>query len=224
MANGKKGNEPPRQKGGGIDSGNLVGPRRPYIKPETQIKAGKTEQGHSEKLRKAVLEAESNNRKFSYERATILDQDGNVVIDKSGSKHKVTFSPFEVVRMKDTILTHNHPNESKSHWWGAIGSPFSREDVLAAAQIDLAEIRAVTPTYTFSLKRPEKGWGDVYAIKARYAALSKKYTQKGKSYVAGAKSMKESSERYDREQLSRWHFIVRDLAKEFGWSYTKKKG
>lgn len=63
--------------------------------------------------------------------------------------------------MKDCVLTHNHPRgwgfSEKS--LGRIGNSFSPADIYLAVSANLSEIRAVTPTYTFSLKRPKTGWG-----------------------------------------------------------------
>ena len=101
------------------------------------------------------------NKKF--ETGVIFDKDGNVIIDKRGAKYSVAFSDEECAKMKDCIFTHNHPRgwgyPEKS--LGRIGSSFSIEDISLAVFHDLSEMRAVTPNYTFIIKRPNAGWGDI---------------------------------------------------------------
>ena len=209
--------------GGNAKAGNSIGTKRRYEKPETIVR-GRTEEGYSHKMAKAVLEAEAADRKKGWENATIIDSNGNTVFHKVGKKDRVSFTYGEMARMKDAILTHNHPNEVKTRWWGAVGSPFSMADIMMAVNADLAEIRAVTPTYTFSLKRPKGGWGSSPEVQSRYKALQSKYLGEQIAYMRGGKDSKTSFERYDRSQLAKGHQIARDLAKEFGWRYTKKKG
>lgn len=73
--------------------------------------------------------------------------------------------------MKDAILTHNHPGgwRYSENDIMHIGNSFSVEDIMLAVSQDISEIRAVTPLYTFSMKRPEKGWGiDWQEVKKEY--------------------------------------------------------
>lgn len=70
-------------------------------------------------------------------------------------------------KMKDGILTHNHPSgqvyEEGSRALN-LGMSFSLKDLETAIKGDVREIRAVTRYgYTYSLKRPSKGWGLVRA-------------------------------------------------------------
>lgn len=222
MADKRRGNEPPEQRKGSTPK-NVTGPKRPYVKPEA-IARGATEKGYSHALAKAVLDIESKDRNLQREHATVFRPDGSEVFNKGGDNSSVSFNFAEMMKMKDAILTHNHPNVAKSHWWGGVGSPFSKADIMAAVNCDLAEIRAVTPTYTFSIKRPKGGWGNLKKVEARYKALQTKYTKNENKYVADGKDYKTKSQRKDRAHLAKWHQIVRDLSKEFGWEYTKKKG
>ena len=106
------------------------------------------------------VENEIRNNK-SFETAVAFSEEGNIIIDKRGKAFSVGFSKEELLKMKDTVMTHNHPRGWKyaDGSLGRIGSSFSPEDIILAIKGDLAEIRAVTPLYTFSMKRPEKGWG-----------------------------------------------------------------
>ena len=90
-------------------------------------------------------------------------QTGDLVFSKLGStedKAHIEITAFERSLLKDTIATHNHPLgwESSSVTIGRNGYSFSKDDVVFAVNADLAEIRAVSPGYRYSLKRPEGGW------------------------------------------------------------------
>ena len=60
---------------------------------------------------------------------------------------------------KDAVVTHKHPSGQGKTGWKAIGNSFSGADLSTAIEFDMAEIRAVTHKYTFSMKRPKGGWG-----------------------------------------------------------------
>jgi hypothetical protein len=77
-----------------------------------------------------------------------FDASGNVVFSKTGGQHDIDLSLLEVARLRDTVLTHNHP----------AGTSLSRHDVQVAAVGDLAEIRVVTTEWRFILRRPGGGW------------------------------------------------------------------
>lgn len=62
--------------------------------------------------------------------------------------NQVTFTPAQLASLNGAILTHNHPG----------GRSLSRADVLLACRWGLAEIRAVTSRYTYSVKPPAGGW------------------------------------------------------------------
>ena len=82
----------------------------------------------------------------SYETAIILDKEGNELFRVKGTSSSVTFGQGERRRMKDAILTHNHPGTE---------SGFSFPDVNFMLQNDLAEMRVVTDSYSYSIKPGE---------------------------------------------------------------------
>ena len=118
--------------------------------------------GSNYELTKAVSDVESNIRQNkSHETGVLFNKDGNIVIDKRGGSRSVQFTKDECLLMNDGIFTHNHPGA-----WGysendimRIGNSFSIQDIALAVGNNLAEMRAVTPNYTFSMKRPDGGWG-----------------------------------------------------------------
>ena len=226
----RKTHEPPKERGNEPrDVENKMTKMR-YTTPEAEQSA--TEVGYTAEVAKKVLEQEAKTRHSSVEVATIMDKDGNVRFTKKGSESQVKFGYVEILKMRDGILTHNHPNAGATNkWWKAIGSPFSEADIKTAVRANLAEIRAVTPTYTFSLKRPEGGWPE--GMLKRYSSILGKYTRAQNKYAGGkdvvdymlkgGEDVKTYYQRANRARLAKYHQVLKDLAKEYGLSYTRKK-
>lgn len=117
-------------------------------------------------------------------------------------------------------MTHNHPRG-----WGypekslaRIGNSFSPADIYLAVTWDLAEMRAVTPNYTFSMKRPQSGWGMPY--------------EKVKNIIESEnkKLRKEFDKRIDDNTLTvsqasamHFHILWKRVSEKCGWNYSKAK-
>ena len=102
----------------------------------------------------AIHDIEDKIRHQNYESAAIVDNDGNVLVNKDGSQRRVGFTPMERAMMKDNTLTHNHPGSSM----------FSEEDIHCFIGNDMLEMRATTREgATFSIKRGE-GYSKVNGI------------------------------------------------------------
>ena len=111
--------------------------------------------GNDRKINKIVADIEKDIRmNRDYETGVIVDREGNVLVDKRGKSFSVGFSDEECTQMKDAIFTHNHPRGWKTpeNNIRRIGSSFSMEDLSLAIGNDVAEIRTVTPNYTFVMK------------------------------------------------------------------------
>lgn len=98
-----------------------------------------------------------------FETAYALDSRGRVVMNKGGQASSVSISQQEGLLLKDSIFTHNHPGgwKYKEGTIGRIGNSFSTDDIRTAIKLDIKEIRAVTPHFTFTMKRPATGWPDL---------------------------------------------------------------
>lgn len=154
-----------------------------------------------------------------FETGVVYNKNGDVVIDKRGEKYSVIFTKEECAKMKDCIFTHNHPR-GWSHPEKSIeriGSSFSQQDIALAVYNNLAEMRAVTPNFTFVMKRPDKGWGDY---------------DKAMKIIANEneKLYKEFSDRIDKNTLSirqasttHYHILWKRVSKKLGWNYSKAK-
>lgn len=111
------------------------------------------------------------------ERVVAVDENCNVVLDKRGGKNKVKLTADEVAKLRDTVITHNHPTTpcaDRASAWRVpspgkfeIGGTISPADFQTAMHGNAREIRAITRTVVnnneqatvlFSLQRPPKGW------------------------------------------------------------------
>lgn len=158
------------------------------------------------------------NKKF--ETGVVLDRNGNVVIDKRGAKYSVEFTDEECAKMKDCIFTHNHPRgwQEPEKSLGRIGNSFSPADMYLAITHNVSEMRAVTPNYTFIMKRPEEGWG---IIISKFEKLVNQENNKLRA---------EFTKRINNDTLSptmasavHYHILWKRVAEKMKWSYTKAK-
>lgn len=78
----------------------------------------------------------------------VFSVEGQLLVKRVGKAGNIRFSGDELEKMKDNILTHNHPQRGY----------FSREDVFFAHEFNLAELRAVAGKKVYRLLRPAGGW------------------------------------------------------------------
>lgn len=184
-----------------------------------QINRGVTERGYSAKLAKQVLTAEMQIKTKPVEHAYVFDKNGKIKYNTVGGKHSA-YIPTKYIQ--DSIITHNHPKEDKGRIRADYGGSLSSGDIKAVIEGNGKEIRAVTEKYTFSLERPKNGWNKTaLAAKRRYNAIEKQLYKKASEYYYNYKGDKKAAWR--RYQSLESHLIMKQLAKEFGWSYTWKK-
>ena len=156
----------------------------------------------------------------SFETVVLFDKNGNVVIDKRGAKYSVEFTDEECAKMKDCIFTHNHPRgwQEPEKSLGRIGNSFSPADMYLAIAHNVSEMRAVTPNYTFAMKRPEEGWGITIS---KFEKLVNRENNKLRA---------EFTARINNNTLSptmasvvHYHILWKRISEKMGWSYTKAK-
>lgn len=183
-----------------------------------QLPAG---DGTNKALTKAVADVEKDIRmNKSFETGVVLDTDGSIIIDKRGKARSVSFTEDEVKLMKDKIMTHNHPIGWKAapNSMGHIGSSFSDNDLISAVWADVLEVRAVTPLYTFSMKRPASGWGVSWkTVQSTY----KKLEQEVRDELWKAVRTKLITS--EQASALHSHLVNKRLAQKFGWEYSKAK-
>ena len=180
---------------------------------------GATEKGYSALMRQNILGMERSIRRRRDEELHVFDSKGNLVRSIQGKGTEVSVSGK---LPENSILTHNHPRALGKSGIMAIGNSFSHHDITLAVSTNAREMRAVTPTYTFSIKRPKGGWGvSADEVRKAYREIENRLTNETRSgYLTGRRAYANSS--YDRASVVHYHKVMKRLAKRFGWSYTKK--
>lgn len=177
--------------------------------------------GSNYELTKAVSDVESNIRKNKgHETGVLFNKDGNIVIDKRGGSRSVQFTKHECLLMNNGIFTHNHPGA-----WGyaendimRIGNSFSIQDIALAVENNLAEMRAVTPNYTFSMKRPEGGWG------ISVEELMKLYNDENRNLrLEFTRRINKDTLTISQASATHFHILWKRLSKKLGFDYSKMK-
>lgn len=107
-----------------------------------------------------------------YETAEIYDTDGNLVFSKKGSQDEISFTNAEIKKMKNCIVTHNHPS----------GSGFSADDIGMLRRSGASEFRASTRGGTFVIRQPERWPESLQTIKDIDVELDRIYDEVGNKY------------------------------------------
>jgi hypothetical protein len=137
----------------------------------------------------------------------ILDTDGKVLFRQGGNEISVTWNKEQVRAARGKILTHNHPK--------GYDTSFSEGDWRCMSIMSLAEIRAVTGKYVFSLK-PRILHGAPYYDSTMYEVLDKadnKMYRKLKGIRRSGIS--------DLSEVEFYHDRNVEAAEELGYIYTR---
>ena len=179
---------------------------------------GATEKGYTAKMVKNIVGVEQRYRRKKDETAHIFTRNGNLVTSVRGIGTDIDFQGRKIP--PNSIITHNHPRALSESGIERIGNSFSRKDILTAVDFNAAEIRAVTPTYTFSVKRPKGGWGaSVNEIGKAYDEIYRVVYRSGEDYLR--KTGTDESHRA-RANVTFYHKVMKILAKKYSWDYSKK--
>lgn len=150
----------------------------------------------------------------------IFSPDGEKIKTIGGKGASVRFAVSDIPQ--NSIITHNHPRSIGKTGIRAIGNSFSPADIRSAVLVNAKEIRAVTPTYTFSVKRPDSGWGtNADSVKKYYSRVNSQVNKEMMSYL---NKVGWKEENIARAEVTHFHLVMKKMAKKYGWSYTKKRG
>lgn len=211
------------------DVGNRGGGRPQRAeRADRQINAG-----HSRGLDASLAKTEANIRTLKTERIYAFDKNGKEISHSVSGTGNSTRLP-DGHSYKDAILTHNHPGKGlNDNIAGRIGRSFSGADIATAAMQNAAEIRAVTRNYTYSMKRPKSGWGINSLKEASKAAneIHRKHStylrnlsrQARSDYSSNKISKSEVIEKLDRADVVGVNKALREVAKKYGWNYTRRR-
>lgn len=182
---------------------------------------GATEEGYSAKMLRNIVGIEQEYRLNKDETIHIFTPDGDLIKSIGGKGASVRGNIYDIP--EGAILTHNHPRSLGSKGILRIGNSFSDTDLYTMVARNAKEMRAVTPTYTFSMKRPKNGWG-VKSKTQLVRAYKKAYREVDYELRSYLHKHKYSQEAFDRANSIFYHKVNTKVAKKFGWIYTKKKG
>jgi hypothetical protein len=196
----------------------------PEPEPEQTARAQENEKTLYDK----VVETENSIRKNkNFETAVAFDQNGNIVINKPGAATSVSFTEEEALKLKDTVFTHNHPRSwaYPENTIGRIGSSFSSQDIYLAINRDLAEMRAVTPTYTFIMKRPKEGWPPINLAKLEFTSADMKVERNARRVLMKSEYSQLSITRANTIHFHQvWKLFVKTMkGKGYNFEYSKHK-
>lgn len=99
---------------------------------------------------KNIVGMEQKYRRNKDETLHVFNSKGDIVSSIGGKGAQVVFDPKKIPA--NSILTHNHPRSLGTNGIRRIGNSFSSDDIRSAIKVNAKEMRAVTPTYTFSVK------------------------------------------------------------------------
>ena len=169
------------------------------------------------------VEAKTVDRKT--EKLTLVDSDGNIILEKSGGKGSVSFGAREGFHMNDTTtVTHNHPGE--------YGGTFSGADVKVFVDYKLKAIRAVGKEGTYSLERTSKtNSSDAYDFKQAFAKQSdslngkmrKEYNSQKSKVARGETSATDANKQltdYRTSLCNDQHDWLVQNAPKYGYNYV----
>ena len=199
------------------------------VRGDIKTVGGVTENGYSDALKRSILSYEHKQRQEWDEAMAFYDADGNQLGRVKGNHTGVPLPNWDSIpkgaggeKRDDMIFTHNHPGALDKDGYMRIGYSFSEEDMLIATKYKAKEIRAVTPTYTFSFKRPTDGRKTTQkAVRDAYDKAIRQVTSEGQDYVDRVGFNTTTNNRYS---ITYWHKINKLVAKELGWDYSKKRG
>lgn len=171
-----------------------------------------------------IRSVENNIRKNkSFETAVVFDDNGDEVFRKKGKKYSVGFSEDEMRIFKDRTFTHNHPRgfEFPENSIRRIGNSFSFEDINVAIKANIKEIRAVTPLYTFAMKRPPGGWPDIKDFKTAYQRVNNQVISEYTSVISSKDSKQLALLAVERAESIHHHVVWKKLCRQLGIEYLK---
>ena len=159
----------------------------------------------SKKARKELLQDEKALAARQKETAVIYAPDGRFLFQKRGDRKEVVFTKKEIMRMKNGVISHNHPT----------GGSFSTEDIYLFKESGAVEIRAATADGVYFMKRPAV-WPVEIDVKEKIQAARNEIAievkaKYGKLYKEGKISATErfrmASDELNRKFAERYGFV-----------------
>ena len=141
--------------------------------------------------------------------AEVYSADGKYLFTKRGTVNEISFSPSEFMRLRGTVITHNHPS----------GGSFSSQDIRLLQKSKAAELRVITENGVYFLKQP-KTWSleinNLEKIKAVRSDIMKEVAKKYQKLYNQGKITK-----VERFQMTSDE-VNRIFAERYGIEYGKE--
>jgi hypothetical protein len=190
---------------------------------ERLIAKGDINRGLTKAQEIAVSRIEDKDRHLKTERVTVVDKNGKILARSQSGSYKKTGIPAG--NYKDCVITHNHPNQYRGiKQTTDAGSSLSGADVVAAIRLNASEIRAVASGFTYSLRRPKGGWNaDPAKISREWQHEWNKSSPDARKYMSSGKNTEDKVRRSQRANTMGSHQVTRELAKKYGWEYTRRR-
>lgn len=97
--------------------------------------------------RKELLRSEETMCKRTYEKMEVYGSDGEFILSKSGKADSVNISVLDYFKLKDSVVTHNHPSSGS----------FSFADLKFLKRMPISELRVSTVNGVYYIRKP-KTW------------------------------------------------------------------
>lgn len=170
-----------------------------------------------------IVKIENKIKNNKSEELHVVNTEGKIILSKKGDKKRITTSPQDITKMRNNIVTHNHPFEEGSEGRKrGDGGSFSPGDIDLLFESNMRELRAVSQKFShslkiesFGIKMPKNPAAKVQVVWEKNAEieLNKFRKESGKPAAVLTEA--------DREV---WHRIMESTAKKFKWlSYKRKK-
>ena len=172
---------------------------------------------------KKAIKIESQIRNREFEEFHIVSFEGEVVLSKKGDKRHVPASKSDIEKMKNNIVTHNHPTEKGSEGRRkGDGGSFSPGDIELLFESGARELRAVSEKFnhslslkTFGIKMPKNPAAKVLVEWQKNSDIELDKLRKELKNPAALLT------EADREV---WHTIMEKTSKKFKWlNYEREK-
>lgn len=162
----------------------------------------------SEKAKQQLYRDERIISGNNYETALVYDKDGNRIFRKKGKADSVGFTSSEIRKMKNCVVTHNHPK----------GSGFSAEDILSLRSTHATEMRACTNNGVFIIRQPTTWPVELKNLKTMKKAIIEVYDDVGMQYREIAAREGESIYKYlNQIEIRTFEEFSKKYGFEFKW-------
>lgn len=174
-----------------------------------QIRLADSTDKWAKEAKEELLKHEKSYSIRKNEITVVYDKNGRFLFQKAGSKNEVKFTRLEALRLKDSVVSHNHPS----------GGSFSMADIYFLKISEASEIRVVVDDGVYYMRQPQK-WEKAISRKEDFMGeLEKMRKEARKQYQKLYEDGKIN--KVDRFLLSQEAFAMK-FAKKYGLDYGKE--